>query len=120
MMIKASLDVSLLSKALANVQKTFMIHGQSIPEISAKEYAAEVKQSIDSQKFPFAAHKEGRWRKGVGSDEYWRWLGTAYKSIVAHDATVVPSVPTWQVDFSDYVQEMISVEIPVKYKKKRK
>lgn len=101
-MIKVKVDVGKVLNSIEAVRRVILLAGNDIVEESAREYAAQLKQNIITQKYgsfgkPFSGESKGKWKRGISTGKYWYWLGTVFKAITPIKVKSKVGEVTWRV-----------------------
>lgn len=105
-MIKVKVNVDNVLNSIEAVRRVVLLAGNSVIEESAREYAAQLKQNIITQKYgsfgkPFGGESKGKWKRGISTSKYWYWLGTVLKVITPIRVKSKVGEVTWRVGVTD-------------------
>ena len=111
-MIKATLDISKVTRAIDKLRYNAYLLGPEAIKDSANEYAKQLKQNITSQKYgsfgkPYGGESKGKWKKKRQGD-YWYWLGTVYKSIQAKKIKEDKMGVAYRVGVTGYTERTVT------------
>lgn len=92
-------DLNTVLEALENIKKLAMYDALAIAEESAREYSAQVKKNITTQKYgDFGVpHKDWKKKSGQTASLFWYWLGTTLKAIAPKRIRRTPNESVWRV-----------------------
>lgn len=92
-------DLGNILEALEKLKKLAMFDALAIAEESAREYSAQVKKNISSQKYgDFGVpHKDWKKKSGQTANMFWYWLGTTLKAISPKRIRRTPTESVWRV-----------------------
>ena len=92
-------DLINILEALEKVKKVAMYDALAVAEESAREYSAQVKKNITSQKYgDFGVpHKDWKKKAGQTASLFWYWLGTTFKAIAPKRIRRTHNESVWRV-----------------------
>ena len=120
-MVKIEVNKADLAKVLAAIEavkQVVLSQALTIPEDSAREFSAQIRENVVSQKYgSFGQNRSSDWKKYYPETAgmFWKWLGTALHSLQAtRSPRSTATKISWRVGFGAYAAGVRSVATKVK------